>query len=354
MDDLNSNSGKEYSLYEIQKGDTLESIAEKLGVDFDDLRQYHNSRSKIEDCLAGDLRSHLKFLIIPNKKEKQKVEEQKVKPVLFFSRDFILPFRPVGVNKKYEVLYTIENGDKKEVVKQQFSVKRLKPDTNQDDYHFFEIDRISKVHINGEIADTVAYKVAEKTGEILYPLRVIVDKSGKWVDINSYYKIKDRWEIQKEEIEDSYDGKVFETLVKEIEGTIHDNNTLLGSISGNWFLRAFFNGIHIAYTDKFVIEKKVYFPAIAEIDDLGFLITQKVNPYLDELNRIIVTQSGDLDEEQVEGNYEANYFLNPNNYMIERLDLECSVIDMERKITVKITNLDKDKIEVDSGISLLV
>ena len=201
---------------------------------------------------------------------------------------------------------------------------------------------------------TRVYTVTEKTAELLFPLRIVVDKYGKWKDLNSYDKLKERWEKQKDSIKELFDGKTFMQLTKNIENAIEDNSLLVKLFSGNWFLRAYFNGIHRAYTQNFETERKLYFPVIAETDDLEFLITQKVNPYLNNLNQIEVTQIGKSEDENVEEYYHAQYFLNPNNYLIEELHLECDLIDMKRKITVEVKNLDESKITVDSKISLLV
>lgn len=356
MSDSNNFSKQKYSLYEIQKGDTLESIAEKLNIDFDDLRQFHNRWSLIEDCVAGELRSHLKFLKINNQQQEkeEKITDKKSKPISFVSQEVILPFRPFELNHSYSVKYTIEKGDVLQTIEQNFSLKRLKPDTDQTEYHFIQIDKISDLLIDGKPVDKKVYKMAEKAAALLYPLRVVVDEYGKWVELNSYYKIKDRWEKQKEEIKESFDGIAFETLTTNIEDIIQDDQTLIEDMAGNWFLRAFFNGIHTAYTRKFEIEKTLYFPAIAGIEDVAFLITQKVDPYINESNLIEVTQIGELENEYVEGIYNAKYLLNPNNYIIQELDLECDFTEMNQNIKVEVKNLDENKIIIDSGISVLV
>lgn len=348
-----NNSENQYSRYEIQKGDTLESIAQKLNIEIDDLRQYHNARSKIEDCLAGELRSHLKFLIVSNKKE-DVIHEEKKQQVLFISQDYVLPFQPFELNHQYNVLCTIQKGEKIQTVEQNFNLRRLRPDSKQEDYHFIQIDKISKVLIDGKAVDTRAYKVAEKTGALLYPLRIVVNKYGKWENLNSYDKLKQRWANQKEEIKASFDGAVYESLANDIANKITDNNALVKHISGDWFLRAFFNGIHMAYTRKFEIEKKLFFPAIAEVEDIEFSIIQKVNPYLNELNLIEISQTGESENEHVEEYYFAKYYLNPNNYIIEHLSIECDLVDMDRKIKIEVKNLNDSKIILDSGISLLV
>lgn len=288
------------------------------------------------------------------KKQEVFIEENKQRAVQFISQDVILPFRPFELDHQYSVLYTIQKGETTQTIEQNFSVRRLRSEAKQDDYHFIQIEKVSELLIDNKSVEVKACKVAEKTAELLYPLRVVVDKFGKWVDLNSYDKLKERWEKQKDEIKDLYDGFMYEILTRNIEAAITDNNSLIEFMSGDWFLRAFFNGIHSAYSRKFEIEKKLYFPVIANFEDIEFLITQKVNPYLNELNRIEVTQTGESANEYLEENYKAQYFLNPNNYLIEHLVLECDLKDMNRKITVEVKNLDQSEIIVDSGISLLV
>ena len=286
--------------------------------------------------------------------KKEDDKEKKKEAVLFVNQDNVLPFNPFELNHNFSVFYTIEKEGKKQTLKQKFSLLRLKPDTQQNDYHFVEINKTSKLLIDGEPINTRAYSVAERTAELLFPLRIVVNKYGKWIDLNSYDKLKERWEKQKDSIKELFDGKTFMQLIKNIENAIEDNSLLVKQISGNWFLRAYFNGIHRAYTQNFETERKLYFPAIAQTDDLEFLITQKVNPYLNNLNQIEVTQSGKSQNENIKEYYHAQYFLNPNNYLIEELRLECDLIDMKRKITIEVKNLDESKITVDSKISLLV
>lgn len=356
MMDSNNNAEKKYSLYEIQKGDTLESIAKKLQVEFDDLRQFHNKWSSVEDCLTGELLSHLKFLKIRNKQDNEEeiAVERKPQPVSFVSQEVVVPFRPFELNHQYWVKYTIQKEGVTQTIEQNYRVRRLKPDTNQTDFHFIQIDKISELQIDGKPVSTKVYKMAEKTADLLYPLRIVVNKYGKWQDLNSYNKLKERWEKQRKEIKDSFDGKSFEILTRNIEKIIEDDKLLLRFMAGNWFLRAFFNGIHTSYTRKFEIEKKLYFPAIAGTEDIAFLITQKVNPYLNKSDLIEVTQIGKPEDEYLDGSYSATYLLNPNNYIIEQLVLECDFRDRNHNIKVEVKNLDNSKVILDSGISVLI
>lgn len=56
-----------YKLYKIQKVDTLESIASKLGISPDELKWFHNRYCRLNDLLgAGKLPKNLSHIIIPN------------------------------------------------------------------------------------------------------------------------------------------------------------------------------------------------------------------------------------------------------------------------------------------------
>lgn len=343
-----------YKTYTILKGDTLLSVAQKLEIEPFKLRQAHNRFCPIEDLIEADFKSHLKFVILPEEND-DSAKEKIIQKVQFANPDFTLPFRPGTMDESYAVLYTIQKGESIQTIEQKFNIKRIKPEIDQQEYHFFKVDKISELYIDGKLADTKAAILSEKISNVIYPLRIVTDDLGKWIDINSYQNIKNRWEETKEEIRDIHEGKTVEDCIDNVEEVINDNDRLIENISSNWFLRAFFNGIHVAYTDKLEIDKKVYFPVMAEVDDLEFLLTQKVNPYLNGLNQIEVTQEGETENEYLFENYKAKYFLNANNYRIECLELECYLeMSASRKINISIKNLDESKIELDSGVSLLV
>jgi hypothetical protein len=121
-------------------------------------------------------------------------------------------------------------------------------------------------------------------------------------------------------------------------------------------LRAFFNGIHIDYTENLEIEKNVFFPMSSKIIEPRFLVKQKINRTLDKNKRLIVEQKGILDDERskidfengsefpfhamsnensikAKGSYEAKYFLDPNNHNVNELLLECLIeIEPPQKI----------------------
>lgn len=347
-------SNSNHPLYEIQQGDTLDRIARKLNVEIQELRQYHNSRSELENCIGSRLPEKLKFIIIQNEKEKEELlKNKKPEPVRFVSSDFVLPFRPYDLNTEYSVTYTIEKEGKKQTLRQYYKLKRLQPETKQMDYHFIQINKISPLLINEKVAQNRAQQIAEQIDQLVFPLRIVVNNKGKWIDLNSYYKIKARWEDKKEKIKEAYQGEVYERIAENVGRIVKDKDALLKYISGNWFLRAYFNGIHDKYTSELETNKNLYFPFLADAEDQEFLITQKAAPYLNDSNLIEVNQNGTLENEYINGSYNAAYFLNPNNYSIEHFTVECDFINMNEKIRIEVKNLNESKISAP-GVSVFV
>ena len=192
--------------YAIQKEDTLQKVAQELGIAPQELRRYHNIYCDIPDLIEADFPGHLKVLLLPPTEEEATAKPSIVtKPrKVSFINEHTLPFLPAGSKKKYNVQYVLENGEEKDIIHFEASVKWIAVDPKG--FHFFEIDRLSKTYINNSEPDTMLEELAAKTAEILYPLQIIVDVTGKWIDIHNYKQILARWENKKREILDYYEG----------------------------------------------------------------------------------------------------------------------------------------------------
>jgi hypothetical protein len=342
--------------YKIRIGDTLESVAQKLGIDARELRRYHNIYCPIPDLIEADFKSHLELLILAPEKsdseEKKGIENTTVKVVL--KNDYTLPFLLRGLNKKYKVHYTSEVGEQVDTITTEVNVKWLAVDKNK--FQLFEINKASNIYINAEKPNSVMDELGAKTAEIIYPLKIVVDGSGKWVDIYNYDEIITRWEDTKREILDYYEGEVTDAYIEHTEYALESSATLLESLSSDYFLRAFFSGIYVGYTANYSFENKVYFPLEKNEESL-FKVEQKVNPYLDESGLIKVEQKGAYVDvgfdvsfgfEPWEGNFNATYFLDSDTYCIEKMNLECSIDYHEpMKIAITIDSLSEE-VETES------
>ncbi|WP_264552104.1 hypothetical protein [Flavobacterium sp. N2038] len=366
-----------HKTYKIQDGDTPQSVANKLEIELDDLRRYHNFNCKEDrDVINAYLPNHLKFILLKPVKFKAngELQDEPLEYIRFSTKSYQLPFNPSGKNS-YLGVYTIENGDIKQSVKEEISVKWLATDVNK--YSFFEINRISKVYIDEKEADTIADEIAEKTSSVFYPLQIVVNEKGKWIDIHNYDAIEDRWYKTKPKILEEYKGEEIEECLARFEQRIEDKDAFLELFNFNWFLRAFFNGLNIEYKDQLVLEKNIYFPINNTLGETRFSVQQEILPTLDKYNLVNITQKGILSDprtkldfendtdfpydtllednpERAQGQYNSCYFLNPRTYLVECLFLECSIdLAIPVRTTITISNLeDKEDLKPKPRVSL--
>jgi hypothetical protein len=357
-------SYKDYLTYEIKKGDTLLSVAKELGIDPYLLRTYHNRFCPLTDLIEADFPYELEYLILaPEETEISDNEREKQrKKVVFHDGLHKISLNDSQVSNSYGVLYTIENGSETHTIKQQLNVRWKAK--NENGYYFFEVTRIGKVYINDTAADTMAEDIAEKASAALYPLLVVVDQNGKWVYINNFNQIEERWHEAKKQIQKYYKGDHVEKYLSIYDRNLEDSDTLYISLSKDWFLNAFFNGIHTQYPPSLSIQKEIDFPLIAKTENIKYLVNQKLDDRLDVDNFLVVEINGKLHDDRTktdfenelnlpvkeysdqhaDGSYRAKYFLNPQDYIPESIFISCNLeLDVPQKYSVSIANLNERK-----------
>ncbi|CAD0009508.1 LysM peptidoglycan-binding domain-containing protein [Flavobacterium chungangense] len=338
--------------YKVKKGDTLESVSLELGIAASELRRYHNMYCEIPDLIEADFKRHLEFLILaPEKSEASKNDIIDEKPrEVSLGKNYRLPFTPEQVDQSYKVKYTYESEAGIDVTEMQINVKWIAADKNK--FHLFEINRGSDIYINGKIPDTMIDGLAAKTAEVLYPLKIVVDEFGKWVDIYNHAEIEGRWGKIKSEILDYYEGEVVEKYIEHVERTLESSERVLRSLRSDYFLRAFFNGIHVGYTADYEFEKDLSFPLQKETESV-FRVQHKMAPNLDDAGYIRIEQKGNYTDSgfgflyghaHLKVNYNAVYFLNSDAYTIEKMNLECNIDKVEAiRTTIEIELLKMEK-----------
>jgi hypothetical protein len=368
-------SYEDHLVYKIKKGDTLQKVADQLGVDSYSLRAFHNMRCPLDDLIEADFKSHLKFIIIES--EKSKVAREAHRESVHFANNFKLPFTPQGLDSNYLAEYTIENGDQQHNIKEEINVRWINKDKN--DFSLIEINRISQVYVDGKETDIMADELAEKTARVFYPLQVVIDPNGELVAIYNFEDIRDRWLKIKKEILKDFQGEVLENALLQFENKLQNNEIIFDSLSKDWFLKVFFNSLNIEYTEKLAVQREIEFPLTQKTGNVLFTVEQSILPQVDAYNLINVTQNGILSDarskndfendllfpddnpenenpEKANGSYTAYYFLDPSTHVPESIYLECEIkLDIPQKITVVISNLKSEaKLSLSSDYSFLV
>ncbi|MDY0989818.1 peptidoglycan-binding protein LysM [Flavobacterium sp. CFBP9031] len=340
-----------FRTYKIKKGDTLASVARDLGVEADELRWYHNMYCEIQDLIEADFKSYSRFLILAPEKyiEDRKEKEEKKGQKVTLASNHILPFVADRINKDYKVQYTTVFGDQVDTLEMETSVKWLATDKNS--FHLFEINR-DAIKVNNELPDTVMDELAAKTAKVLYPLKIVADNTGKWIAVYNFDEIENRWKDIKEAILDYYEGEVVENYIDHADYALESSDSLFKFLASDYFLRTFFNGIHVGYTANFSFKNEVFFP-LEKDEESKFEVEQKINTLLDESNLIKVEQIGHFVDDGTEasfgfdpwkGNYKASYFLDEDTYCIEKVNLECNIeYDEAIKVIIQIESIKKEE-----------
>ncbi|MCM0666436.1 LysM peptidoglycan-binding domain-containing protein [Flavobacterium tyrosinilyticum] len=340
-----------FRTYKIKKGDTLASVARDLGVEADELRWYHNMYCEIQDLIEADFKSYSQFLILAPEKyiEERKEKEEKKAQKVTLASNHILPFVADRINKDYKVQYTTVFGDQVDTIEMEVSVKWLATDKNS--FHLFEINKGS-IYVNNIIPDTIMDELAAKTAAVLYPLKIVVDESGKWVGIYNYDEIENRWKETKEEVLDYFEGEVAENYIEHTEYALENSEALFDSLASDYFLRAFFNGIYVGYTSNYSFQNEVFFP-LEKDEESKFAVQQKIDSILDESNFVKVEQKGDYVDSGGEasfgfdpwkGKINTSYFLDEHSYCIEKINLECNIeYDEPIKVIIQIESLKNEE-----------
>lgn len=355
----------DYLTYKIKKGDTLLSVSQFLDVEPQILRSHHNRFCPTtKDLIEADFPYHLEYLILAPEKITLTDDEKENyrKKVAQNNGTITISLDNAKINNTYSVIYCIENGSETNTIKQQYNVSWKEKSENN--FYFFEVNRVGRTYINDTESSTMVEEIAEKASSVLYPLLVVVDETGRWVYINNFNQIKERWQESKEQIRQYYKGDQVEKYFSIYDRNLEDNDTLYLTLSKDWFLNTFFNGIHLQYPSSLSMRKEIEFSLMAKIDNLKFSVEQKIDDYLDVDNFLVIEINGKLNNERhkidlerelglnvkeysdqkAAGNYRAKYFLNPLNQMPETIFISCNLeLDSPQKYSVTISNLNDKK-----------
>jgi len=347
-----------------KKGDTLKTVAKKYNITAEELRRYHNTYCELPDFLETEI-THQQKLIVPKPKSENNSEEtpkEKERKKVSFTSNNKLVYSPVNTHYKYGVMITLENGEEKNEIKYETSVKWVQ---KYGDFHVFEIDRTSKIYINEEEANDIADLLAYETSKVLFPMHLMVDEDGNWEEVAKYNKYPERWKFVKKHLHKEFEGEIVENYFQKVEKILETPEQINFYMLGDFFLRTLFLGYCFSYGKDFTVEKHITFPIVENGIEPRYKVQAKADPHLDEYNLINIEMEGILDDERSQadfingnpfafdieekdketesfGDLSVQVFLNPNSCIPEAIHLECS-IDLEetKKVSVVIANLSE-------------
>lgn len=350
----------QFKKYKIQKDDTLKSVALKLNCNEYDLKSFHNTYCAIEDLIGTDFPKHLKELILSSFEFNQKDDTFDLPKPVRLGFNGKLDFYSSMLNKNYGVLIVLEKGDDSQTIKYEVNIRCIR---HYKDGKVFELNRISKIYINDEEADGIADDLAIRVAQVLYPLQILIEENGNFSGIANYDQIMQRWESVKEKIYDEYEGEWVEKYIELNEEVLNEKESIEFALLGDYFIRAYFNGIYCEYSENKSKKDDLQFPVLNNVSDINFNIKSEIEEFYDESNFIVLNQNGEINDERsredleskfdfpfyahpdstytlAEGQYRSKYFLNPSDRSIEAAYVEASVeLDIPERIKISIANL---------------
>lgn len=340
---------QKFNKHIVQKHETLKSIAVLYGLDTDSLKLFHNNLCAVKDMILIDLTGQQE-LFLP------RTAVTDPNRLVRFGRGNRLIFQPGHSFYKYGVVITMENGDYKNELKYEASVRWVK---SENTLHFFEIDRISHLYLNeeevNEIADTLAYK----TSKVLYPLQISTDEYGKFNAVEDLSVFKKRWPGVKEEVYKEFEGDVVDQYCEKIEKVLDDPDAIDLYLKNDYFIRTLFLGIYQSFGTEYQIERTENFPVVSNPIEPVYSIKMEIDPLKNEADLVNIEGEGTLHDERSaydfisrspfsmivednpvmndQGNFRIQYYLNGKTQLPESLYLECSLmLKEEKKVSVVI------------------
>lgn len=346
---------QKFNKHIVQKYETLKSIASLYNLSEDALKLFHNNNCDVKDMILIEITRQIE-LFIPRTAMADKSRS------VNFGWGNSLVFKPENSFSKYGVVINIENGNSKNELKYETSVRWLKTENN---LHFFEIDRTSNLYLNEEEVNEIADLLAYKTSRVLYPLQVSVDEKGKFNDIENFSVFQERWTGVKEEVYKEYDGETVDEYCFKIEKILSEPDALSLVLKNDYFIRTLFFGIYQSFGQSFKIDGAQSFPIVNNSVEPNYQIELEIDPLKDEYNLIHIEGNGKLNDERsiydfinkapfsliIEDNPKMNnegscrivHYLNGENLLPESIYLECSImLQEEKKIAVSIAVIDKN------------
>jgi hypothetical protein len=337
------------NIHTVQKGETLKSIALLYSLDKDALKLFHNNHCNVKDMILIELTGQSE-LFLPRTAVTDKSKLVK------FGRGNSLIFQPENSFIRYGVIITIENGDHKNELKYETSVRWLKMEQK---LHFFEIDRTSNLYLNEEEVNDIADLLAYKTSKVLYPLQVSVDEQGRFNAVEDLSVFKQRWPAVKEEIYKEFDGETVDTYCEKIEKIINEPDAIDLYLKNDYFMRTLFFGVYKSFGQDYQTDIEGSFPIVNNPIEPKYEIKLEVDPLKDEYNLINIEGKGRLNDERNtydfmnrapfsliiedepvmnhEGSFRIAYYLNGETLISESLYLECDIdLEQKKKISVVI------------------
>lgn len=210
------------STYQVKKGDTLQSVAEELGISAEALKRYHNTYCDLKNLIGVDLKG-IQEVIIPSKnqiaelKEVQKQLSYSEKlPSLYLNKTFYYP--------TYEVTESIETLGQEDIKINYSTAIKL---NEISDRGFIAIVNNSDFKKKGQSPDDKISMLSLACMESISPVAFLVPVQGKLKGFYEHKTLVKKFENKRADLESFFIGDINKAYFDKFYSNITKENYLL-------------------------------------------------------------------------------------------------------------------------------
>ena len=224
-----------FSTYRLNSDDTLESVADKLGITAENLKRYHNTYCDLNNLIGNSLKGISEIIIPPE----EKIEEYK-------STNSILNQKQNLPSRYLTSDFYATNYDVREIIKQtdqddiEISYRINLTVKDSDDKGFIIESKTSNFLKNNNIPDDKISAISIACMDSIYPITLSVPKQGKIKSIFNHDVLLKKFENKKSDLEDFFIGEINKKYIDTFHNTLKDENFLLKQISSSLLYQSLF------------------------------------------------------------------------------------------------------------------
>ncbi len=292
----------------ILPGDTLENIAEKIGLEnLVHLKDFHNQHCLKEDLIVGDL--------IPGKKlflpDLAKIKEYNDKNDAPFKSPELNPkigFDPIGFNEKFKITIKESSNAEGKTVEKSFSyIASLQWIKNELGEHLFQFTKDQFSNQN----ETKMESLAIESMKSLYPIEVFVNTKGEILRVALKKETLNNFNQIKKKLLDFFPDKYAKIYLEEFEYVVLNPDIFDQKMKEDWFLKNYFS----SFRDPFENGKSFFEMYL----DKTLLNIQQTAKLTDSKEEILLHQTLKSKEEN-QNDFTGNVTVSKNNGMIKSLN----------------------------------
>ncbi|MDR4953706.1 LysM peptidoglycan-binding domain-containing protein [Chryseobacterium sp. ES2] len=218
--------------YQVRNGDTLTSIASRLGMTSEELKLFHNSHCQKMDTVWFESLNEVKNIFVPTnfKTKEQKEQERKNTFPSLWSDSFFA--------KRYTVNETFESPYESSVNISYTIELNLRKDKNTGRYILSYLQ--SDFKSDGNTPDDKVSSISIVCMQSIMPLEFVINEQGKITGFADHKKMTDTFFEQRKELEEFYVGEIFQNYMNTFERNINDEMFLLKQFQSTLLFQTLF------------------------------------------------------------------------------------------------------------------